>query len=328
MTIYFCGGEPSDFIPNNCDVTTNSAYYRYSFSRCALDPKSYYYSPPFASSYTNLWGSVRFRYFHSGDSYYGILLGFRFGQDNDNGIYFYRAGNAYVIQKEEGGSTSDLATSASVTSTGIVYKADFYLNYGVSGVAIIYINNSEVVRYEGDLTISGVSSFDRSIFQGGSYSSHYLSEFIVADTDTRLMSLRTLAPNAAGDANEWDSGSYTDIDEIEPSDADVIATEGVGDNFQCNLTGMPTGAYKIKAVKMIASAADDQGQMGLKIGVKTNSAVHLGTAHSLVSGWKNIEKIYYTNPETASAFTSSEIDSLQLALRTDSTTTTTTTTTV
>jgi hypothetical protein len=86
---------------------------------------------------------------------------------------------------------------------------------------------------------------------------------------------------------------------------------------------MPTGSFKIKAVKVVASAADEQSQMGLKIGVKTNSAVHLGTAHSLTDTWKSIEKLYQTNPETASAFTSGEIDSLQLSLRTDSTTTTT-----
>jgi hypothetical protein len=327
MTIIWCGGEDIDF-PNWDTVGSSSSGSRTDYSRVSIGASSAVVVSttfqPLTSAWLHLWqGQATGLTTWSDRPFFGLI---NYSTGSRKGIYITGddATSNVKIKTYDGSSYSTLVTGTGNFFSTPLGSYDLHIaDFGVSSTIRLYKNRNLVVEFTGDSSISGISNLNAVLLV--EYTSGYIplfSEIIVADVDTRLMSLKTLAPNAAGDTNEWDSGSYTDIDETTAS-SDVIATEGVEDNFQCNLTGMPSGTFKVKAVKVAASSADDAAQMGLKLGVKTNSAVHLGPAHSLTPSWVTLEKIFQTNPETASVFTSGEIDSLQLALRTDSTTTTT-----
>jgi hypothetical protein len=320
MSIIWCGGEEQDLDPVGVyNVQTLSSYYRPDFARCALDIRTTYYTQEFSSTYTKLWGSIHYRYFHTGTSYDGYLMGFSFGKDYLNSISVFRRGSTYIIRKFEGGSASDLQTSATVTAISTVYKLDFYMDYGVSGVAIVYIDGVEVVRYEGDLTISGISNFNRAWCRGFGSGSHFVSEIIIADEDTRLMSLKTMKPTADGDVNEW-NGTYANIDETEYNDNDTIYTDIPDKTYNCELSDMPSGNFICKALKAAHRVTDGVGGMGLQIGFKTNGTHYLGDTKVLGGVWELGEEIWHYNPDTMNRFTTAELNALQGAIVSRSTT--------
>lgn len=330
MTILWCGGEDIDFHNGTPpSISTVAAAYRSSYSRGALYyPGGRWYSNPFpGGEVLSAW--LQFRYYRENYATTCTILGLT-GPDGITGFWLYDNSRTLTLRKYDGGwSTLD--------SEG---TSDFYCytpqpvsiritNYGASGNIKVYRwdDPNPVIDYTGDLTISGLTGFSRVGGYGGS--AHFygcVSEIIVADVDPRNMALKTLIPNAAGDANEWDSGDYTDIDELNRSITDLLITATHGDDFQANLTDMPAGDFKIKAVRAVVNAQDDNQIFGLKVGIKTNSAIHLSDSHRLTNLWSSRERLFQNNPETASAFSSGEIDALQLAIRCDSTTTTTSTT--
>ena len=319
MTIIWCGGEDADFPGGTIQISTNATYRRSSYSRCALYGSTGWLGTRFPEM-TSLWFS--FQTYHS----FACLFAGVVGDDNITGYYVQSDNDEALLLRKYEGSLSTVATSAidKLQYQG-VNKIDIKItNYGVSGNIKCYVNGFEVIDYTADLTLSGLTGFVKVRGHGNSSAGGFLSELIVADEDTRLLALKTLVPDGAGDANDW-TGDYTDIDEITSLDADKIYTETKGDDFQANLTGMPAGVWKVKGVKTLARCVDSQAILGLKVGIKTNSAVHLSDAHTLGGGYAVLEKMYLDNPETVTAFTSGEIDALQLAYRCDSTTTTTST---
>lgn len=323
MTVLWCGGEDSDF-PNGVSVqdTYNTGKRRTSWSRVSLYASGYWWSDKVLDTITYGWLSVQ-AYCYGNRDMCGLV-----GEDGITGYWFTRAsgGKVQVRKYDSGWSTLSTESGASISSYQ-VYKIDMEITYGVSGTIKVYVDGSlfPVIDYSGDLTISGLDGFTR--VGGRADTSEYgtVSELLVADEDTRRMGVKTLALNAAGDTNDW-TGAYTAIDEATTSDADKIYTETKGDDFQANLTGMPAGSYKVRGVRTMARAIDDQGALGLKVGIKTNSVIHLGAVRGLTPAYAIIEKIYSINPQTSTFFTSGEIDALQIALRCDSTTSTTTTT--
>jgi len=330
MTIIWCGGEDIDF--PNVDLDNYPSRRDTNYSRYGIQNQSYAFSKSTTtfSGITSGWlHCLHYPYntyttpciiglFQSSDNK-GICVGTDDSTKRKLNIRKYD-GSSYTILATESGQS----ILAGNTQTIDVYFSGIGSNDNIK----LYLDKELLIDYTGDLSVSGMTALD-SVYLFG-YNSTFgpvsiYSEIIVADVDTRLMHLKTLAPNAAGDLNEW-TGSYTDIDETLMSDADVIYTQSAEDNFQCNLTNTPTGTFKVKAARVVVSATDAAAAFSLKVGVKTNSAVHLGSPHSLPAVWKAVEKIYQNNPETSSEFTSTEIDNLQLAIRSTYSTTTTTTT--
>jgi hypothetical protein len=327
MTILWAGGEDIDFTGSYSLNTASTALRRVDFSRCALvvtsNGSTAISNPttPFSSAWVSMqmyntgWGT------HSavflGLGIFNSATGSWIGIGNDAST-----ANKINIVKWNGTTKTRLAaeTIASL-STSVLFKIDFELiNYGVNGTFRVYVNGTLAVEYTGDISSNGDTTLDsvnclcESSANGPRLN---ISEVIIADEDTRLLSLKTLAPNAAGDINEW-TGAYTAIDEVTLSDADVIHTDQFDKDFQCNLTGMPTGDFIVKAVKTSTRAADGIGGIGLKSGIKTNATehepgVHLGSTVELDGSWQLIERLYQQNPITSNRFTPAEIDALQLA---------------
>ena len=338
MAILWCGGEDVDIKEEVWLRAYSGADYGWTstFSRCSL-------RGGFASGQNNVVGKGTL--FTPVSEFWLHLYGMRahggtnypcWGLKNSNSTSAICIGNQtdddkLAVRKINSSNVDTLVGEESGISFtyGNNYRFDLYVSgFGTSdGVVKLYKNGVLYIDLTSvDLTVGGDTTVDQfAVYTsqtGGAYT--YCSQIIVADEDTRLMNLKTLVPDGAGDTNDW-TGAYTDIDEITKSDIDKIYTVTKGDDFQANLTGMPAGGWKVKAVKTVARATDSQAALGLKVGVKTNAAVHLSDAHTLGAGFAVLEKMYLDNPETATPFTSGEIDALQLAYRCDSTTTTTST---
>jgi hypothetical protein len=327
MTILWAGGEDIDFI-GTFTLTTNAGHFRPDYARHAIDLTSgggrYLRSANPVDPFSSAWLSAQVRLSSMNSSttsqigigFYNSSTGSWIGIGNDASV----AGKINIV-KWNGTTRTRLAAESgtSILNTNF-YKIDLQvIDYGANGTLKVYINRVLAVEYTGDISSNSDTTLDSIYFTSTSATGFGASssEIIVADEDTRLVSLKTLAPDAAGDINEW-TGDYTAIDEVTLSDADVIHTDQFDKNFQCNLTGMPTGDFIVKAVKTSTRAADGIGGIGLKSGIKTNAAehepgVHLGSTVELDGSWQLIEELYQQNPITSNRFTPAEIDALQLA---------------
>lgn len=334
MSIIWCGGEKIDFVKNSPVPITyyNGAnYHRTDYCRGSLqlgggDPTPYYSNNFVSSVGSGTWFHCQMHSQTSNPDTNTFVFGLRNSVTGDAIGVGFDANDYWSIGKRtSAGTVTWFVSEASKTFTNTINQYDLHIaTYGSSGSIHFYVNGSLLLTYSGDITVGSTTDFNQVRLSGlSSVWGAFISEIIVADEDTRLMSLKTLIPNAAGDTSEWD-GDYTNIDDnldqIGFSDADTVHTDVAEEDMQFNLTGMPAGDFICKGVKIIARATDGVGGIGMQMGIKTNSVLHLGDTITLSGAWEQNEFIYQQNPETTSRFTPAEIDALQLAFRSKSTT--------
>jgi hypothetical protein len=320
MAIIWCGGEEIDF-PDYTSPPTNTAYYRAAYARTALRPASNgYIGPGDILPATPWWLSFRAPF---GANVYADTF-FRLVRSDHSlrGFYLTHSGaatNIVSLSRHDGTATTFLADTGAVQVTegaSNIRKWDIYVDPVQAGVFRLYADGVLILEYLGDMRCPGsLGPPTRPRWLQGYAGWDSISEVILADEDTRLFSVKTLAPNAAGDINTFTAGSYADIDETAFSDADTAYSSTPEQDLQVNLTGMPAGNFIVKAVKSVQRIADGVGGMGMQIGIKANGVLDLSETIPLAAAWENHERIWHTNPGTNNRFTPEDVEALQLAFR-------------
>lgn len=221
-----------------------------------------------------------------------------------------------IITVNEAGTRNVLATSSDGVLSGSLLMDMNIVDYGATATVTGYINGIQRVTFAGDTRISSITDLDRVAFAGAD-TWCYMSEFIVADVDTRGMSLVTLAPNASGDSKvDW-TGDYDAIDELQVSDSDLMYSNVNDAVAQVNLLPTPAGNFAVKAAVISARCSRGLSSTPTKIalGVKTGGSIDAGSDQSLDAAWATKNRIMETNPVTTNAWTTAELDALQLNLK-------------
>lgn len=329
-TILWAGGEYSDLeVVNQLCVSNNgygawrTSYARFSLYNCGgggTISKGYAFKGgAVTSAWVSAWVHPR------GSAGAGAVSAKFFGLGkvgtNDGILVGASAANANKIAlwKLDGGVWTELASEAGASIvSNATYKIDVQLiSYGSSGTVKIYISASAnpIISYTGNISTAATTNLDSVFLVGPTNSYSGMSEFIVADQDTRLLSLATLTPNAAGDLSQW-TGAYTDIDESTANDTDVVNATVSGNVFQCNLSNLPVGSWQVHGVKVNARATKvGSGISSMSLGLKTNGANHVPAPVSLGATWTTVESVIFnTNPVTTTNWTPTDINALQLHL--------------
>jgi hypothetical protein len=329
MTILFCGGELDDVTVGGT-VTFNTgttAAYRTTYARGTLDVAA---SGTFAANHARA-------SFTASSSFSLTARVYPLTSISANNVFLWLsdAGSARLrlkatssnpttitLEKYNGTTATTLATSSSTITGSTQYRLDVIVDYQVSGRVRVYVDGTLYIDYSGDVTAASSTTLD-SLNLGplaAATNAGRWSEVIVCTQDSRTLSLVTLSPNAAGTANAW-TGTYPDVDDTTASDTDVLTSNTAGQIANFNTTGMPSGwsNLSVTAVKMVASAArGSTGPTKLALGVRTNSTDSFPTATSLDTGFSTPVTTYYeTNPVTGVAWTTAEIDALQIALKSE-----------
>ncbi len=335
MTILWCGGEDVDF-PFGEAVTTytnpaGSPVYRTGFARCAVGDST---AASSSRSLSFVGGAVTSAWLHF-EAYVLVagasapFAGFGLNSFGDGGVYVGTSTVAAAkcgLYKWDGVTLTQLATELGTSLPGIsnggLVAIDMQISsYGATSTVNVYVHNVLVITFTGSTAIAGISNLDCvSIYGSPSISTkvYPLSEFIVGDADTRSMSLLTMAPNAAGDVNNWTTGTYANINPTTINDASVIAVNTTGQDFQANLIDLPAGSFgNVQAVKAAVRAEVTAGSTptSLKIGVKTSSTVNVDSGRSLTTGFLTYERLMLTNPVTTNPWLASEMNPLQMDLQ-------------
>jgi hypothetical protein len=330
MTILGCWGEDTDLQTKAVGFTTGTGYGRTGYSRIAVghysqtvDSLSY----PIASPVTSCWLSAQV---YSGmSSTSRRFLGL--GRSGFSGGIWLRtdASNSWklaLVKVNESDAETVLATETGASIVGLTRFDIRVDSFGASGRVRVYVTAAATPVIDTgaggtDLTwASGPSNLDVVRYRNitsNTGNMTYISETILADEDTRMMSLVTLYPNAAGASNNFSVGTYAEVDEnTVANDADVMSSATSGQHAELALSNLPAGNFTIKAVKVSARAARGaSGPQQLKLGIRDNTAgISVDAGRTLDVVWGEYHRLMTTNPATAAAWAQSEIDPLQLAI--------------
>jgi len=324
MSILWCGGEDLDF-PNGSTVgvDTTSGRYNSGYARCAIYPASTgntiisaYLASPVTSVWLSCWafmggGNTSLRHFGVGKSGTG-----------GKGIYIGTSNSAYTqlrLYKWDGSSATTLATeSGNSLAANLLRRFDLQIiNYGATSTINVYVAGSLALTFSGDSSISGVSDLDCVVsYKPNSSDFFELSEILLTDSDPRSLRLSTMAPTGAGSTDAW-TGAYTDVNETTLSDANAISTNTASQDEQFNVTDLPSGTFSIVAVRVAARASLGAGSTptGISLGFNSGGTVAVGSPQTPGTSYGLIEETFTTNPVTSAAWAQSDMNALQMNLR-------------
>lgn len=328
MTILFCGGELEDFVLSGTvthDTASNARRTTYSRVSVIPDPTATAAHRAVASftASSAFWVTARF---YQPSSFATNAIFLQFASGGSVRLRLRMTGSTstttFYVEKYDGTTATTLATSTSTLSTAALTRLDISVTYGSSGSVKVYKDGTLILDTGTlDVTAGGSTTLD-AVHLSSANSSSYTSwsEVIVCTQDSRTLSLKTMVPDAAGTTSSW-TGAYTDIDDITAADVDVLTSATANQVTSVNTTGMPTGwsNLTVTAVKVVASAArGSTGPSKLALGVRTNSSDSFPTAVTLDTGFSAATTTFYElNPVTGVAWTTTEVDALQIAFRSE-----------
>lgn len=318
----FMGGELEDFTPSGAvSFSTAAAAYRSAYARgaCSMTTTSgASLSAPFGTPSALFFTTARV--FVSGALSTTPFLWFSTG--GAARLRLRPAGTspaALVLETYNGTAAATLATSTPTIAVGNLYRLDMAVDYQAAGRVRVWVDGVLYLDYSGNVTAAGATALDGMVLSStGATGTTYWSEVVIAPYDLRSMAgLRTIQPDSTGDLSQW-VGGWPDVDESAASETDVLTASGAGLVHTVNCSGMPSGAgnLTVRAVKVTVSACRGAGgPQSIDLGLRQSSTNAFGTTKALQAGYTVLTETWETNPITGAAFTSTEIDNLQLAFR-------------
>lgn len=331
MAYLFVGGEDIDFVfDGTCGVSTNASYFRAGYARCAISVGISYAlnagaKAPFAAPSGDFW--IRANCAVSGGS----------GAFNDPGylpfVYLFDGTTPlFVVRRHYSNGTLQLAKATTPTggetvlatgemSTNALRRFDVRVKLGPAGEFAVYQDQNLAVAYSGDMTgQGGRTTADhlrlRNSGNNNGNAVYHWSEVVVAERDTRTLSLRTLAPESAV-ANGWASGAVGDVNETTANDATALHSDAAGQEARFALPALPSDFLNpaVRAVMVSARAsASAGGPQSLRLGTKTSAGTGLAAATPLTTGWERHTALFETDPADASPWTPARVDAAELVL--------------
>ncbi len=321
MGILWCGNEDVDFQDqtySGCAGGNRSGFGRLAMRTNGSNPAR---SFPFkGGAITAGWVSALGYYWQNTTSaiYFGI------GKNSNNRGWFIGASatNGKLALWSFTGSWTEVATESgfSLNGNGIVVKADMEItNFGTSGTIKLYWRGVLILTYANhDLTLGGtVNDLDCFLLMGTGAYNMGMSEFIVADEDTRSLGLATHPPDAAGDQNQW-TGLYSVVDDTTIDDNDMAYVNSADQEVDYNLGPAPSGTYKVIALKVVARAlkSSDASVGTLKLGARLSSTSDLDSGQTLTTGWATYDRMMTTlNGSNVNTLSMTDLGNLQSAMK-------------
>ena len=328
MAILFMGGEELDFARlygNAFTTASTTGTFRPAYARAALACRGDGGSAArgdFKMSSGNFWftgrmyadatvwidsGWTAFLHFSSGSFK-------RLGLEINGTTRFVR-----LVTYDNSGNPSTLAQSSESFIQSInLHRIDVQVAYSTSGRVRFFFNQVPFLDFSGDVTSGGatnLTSFTVNTINNNAARATYWSEMIVAERDTRTLSLRTHAPVATATGHEW-LGTQADVGEITADEATMITTEEADKEAKFTVAQLPAGNFAVRAFSVSAYAARGAtGPSAIQLGVGSNGNDGFSTDKLLDTGWTHASEIFETNPVTGNSWTINEINAIEITAK-------------
>jgi hypothetical protein len=225
------------------------------------------------------------------------------------------------LYRWDGTTETLLGTLSNAFLTYAMNRLDFKVVYSGTGSVEVYRNGTLMGTVTGDLIgSSGSTTLNGVRLKAGGLQglpTDY-TEAVAHTGSTLGMRLKTLAPDAAGSFTAW-TGTYQNVDEVAATDTDVINSATAGQEWSCNVTGLPAGSSgtKVRAVKVSCEAAKgDSGPSAIGIGIRSGSTTVYQSDQACSLAYTSMHSANLeTNPVTGQPWTTTELADLQIAFR-------------
>lgn len=224
----------------------------------------------------------------------------------------------------DGASEVVLATSAYAPSAYTLQRFDLFVEGYNSASARVRVWHQEgtaaqnlMLDYTGDVRVGGSTSLDGLWRTGHSATNpsdlHCFSETFVADVATTRMGLRTFYPNAAGDVNDFDTGAYTDVDEITADTSNFCESGTAGQRFLFGQTDFAGGiTERVLSVQVTALAArGDTGPANMNLGIKSGTTEDWGPDIPLDVAYAGHRRLMAVDPTDSAPWDQDKVNALQ-----------------
>lgn len=197
-----------------------------------------------------------------------------------------------------------------------------YLADDVNGTIDIEVDGVNLFSFVGDTVNSGLPEIQRVLLGGDNAQNYTYDDVIMTDVSgpapfNTLLTDRhidTILPDAAGDDTDWlpTGGANFANAQTNNNDTSYNESETPGDKDLYNMANMGFSPTVIDAVNVTAVVKNpDGGVTQFKVKVKSGATEGDGPDTQPVSMYKYFDKVFLTNPATASAWTESEVNSAQ-----------------
>lgn len=237
-----------------------------------------------------------------------------------------------VIMNSDGSWTFQRWKSGAFTTIGSTTAAvaviqngaaeiDFQIvRHPTTGTFNVYKNGTSIFSFSGNTDTE--NTIGRLRFNGFASGAQELnvSQVIIADESTLTWKLQTLAPDGNGSNTAW-TGDYTSIDEAVLDEGDFIETNTLGTTETATVSNINAAyaAYNVKAVEVGIRGSNDSGsaindlQAVVRTGGNNYQSANLGFTKD--GSVQSKFAIWNTNPQTSSAWTQSEVNALEVGVR-------------
>ncbi|MDT7952829.1 MAG: hypothetical protein RQ966_15100 [Acetobacteraceae bacterium] len=324
--ILFAGGEDLDFATTSVSVDTTSTDFRAGYARCGLQlPPANGTSPGSiraigAFSSAAFWLSARMRCGSNLGDNQRDLLSLQDAGGVTRLVLQYNSGSPFaVFQKvNAAGTRTQLGSGFYLPlspSPSTPDKIDLQVTYGVSGSLAIYVNGALAGSYAGDVTTDGATLLAGFTLGPLANAAVSWSEVIVATADTRALGLVTLAPAALGATAQW-TGTAASVSELSLNDADGVSTGTAGKVEEFTTGSLPSGSFSVLGVVLAARAVTASGSpQHVDLGLKLGGTDYWSPDQAVGTAYGRVAYDWETNPATSAAFTTADLASVGLALR-------------
>lgn len=225
--------------------------------------------------------------------------------------------NLYRLQYWSGSTWTQIGSNFTLTPTNAdTVDVGCHIN-GSTGRFECWVNGAQVALLTGNTDFFSATISRVRLSSWSRFNAKYVSECIIADASTVGMRLATLAFTATGAGNTWTSGTYTDIDESNVNDSDLMSSNTASQVYTFTLGDLSATAQLLVPVAVIASARvrnSATGPQNFDLAVRTGATNYFGTPTypTISTSFQNaFQYVWQQNPNTTADWTVSEINGLE-----------------
>jgi hypothetical protein len=213
--------------------------------------------------------------------------------------------------------------AANVTTFNTLRRIDVHIKmHDTTGVFLIYVDGTLAATHTAtDTILTAATTLDwmRIRSPGGSLGvTSYTSAILVADEDTRPLTVAQVLPSASGANSAW-TGLFSAIDDTGIDDTDFISSDTLNAvstyATPALASGLTGGTYTIVAVAISGRVSAKAGR-DVALTLYTNTATYPATDGVDANLFLNPRQtIWHNNPATSTAWTPTEASGCQIGAK-------------
>lgn len=227
--------------------------------------------------------------------------------------------NVIQLVKQDGaGHSTSLVTGVANPAFNQLAQIDVAITIGSGNGSFAYYQGgaggSILASFSGNTLTDNQTNLTGFVFAGqGNAQATWISEVIVANNDTRSLSLCTGIASGLGNTNTWTvnggSSAWQNVSQWVTSNNINIAVATSSQLAEFGVSSLTSGAWAINAVvtSAFALAGTSGGPQHMAHVVRTASTDFSGASQTLGASLANTQQVWQTNPATGNNWQQSDI---------------------